>query len=268
MKSVYLFFDTAKKSSSLAGLMSITQLARPSCIKNKGKPLFFYYLCYYVAMHKKLAGARLLGRPYAASLALPVCELHTGHRQEILGHLLLLNAKDRRLRFGSHTANEVIHCYVERLDFARDTVFGSFDSQLNLVGMAHLAYLPQQTGQAQAAEFGVSVLPKYRGQGIGTALLARASVHSQNTSIETLFVHCLTNNHVMMHLAKKAGMHVEHAYGDADAYLQLEPASPSTIVEEAANKQWADFDYALKESFKRAYALWPWLLGKPVVRTA
>jgi hypothetical protein len=72
----------------------------------------------------------------------------------------------------------------------------------------------------------------------------------------------------MMHLTKKAGMRVKHAYGDADASLQLEPACPSTIVEEAANKQWADFDYALKENFKRSSALWFWFLGKPVILTS
>jgi len=35
-----------------------------------------------------------------------------------------------------------------------------------------------------------------------------------------------------------------------DAYLKLPPASPATIVEEAANEQWADMDYALKENLK------------------
>jgi hypothetical protein len=160
----------------------------------------------------------------------------------------------------------VIHHYVENLNFNRDTVFGSFDSQLNLIGMAHLAYLPKTKNQPLAAEFGVSVLPNGRGQGIGTALLARASVHSRNTRIETLFVHCLANNRAMMHLAQKAGMRVEYAYGDADAYLKLPPANPGTIVEEAANEQWADFDYALKENFKRSNDAWSWFLGKPVVR--
>ena len=52
----------------------------------------------------------------------------------------------------------------------------------------------------------------------------------------------------MMHLAQKAGMSVEYAYGDADAYLKFSPASPATIVEEAANEQWADFDYAINQS--------------------
>jgi hypothetical protein len=132
--------------------------------------------------------------------------------------------------------------------------------------MAHLAYLPKTKGKPLAAEFGVSVLPTGRGQGIGTALLARASVHSRNTRIETLFVHCLANNRAMMHLAQKAGMLVEYAYGDADAYLKLPPANSGTIVEEAANEQWADFDYAIKENMKRSNDAWSWFMGKPVVR--
>jgi RimJ/RimL family protein N-acetyltransferase len=218
-------------------------------------------------MHKTSANSHLPSKPYMAGFAVPVRELHAGHRAEILRHLLLLNDEDRRLRFGTQTPDEVIHHYVERLDFSRDTVFGSFDSQLSLIAMAHLAYLPIVKGQAQAAEFGVSVLPDGRGEGIGSALLARASVHSRNTRIETLFVHCLANNKAMMHLAQKAGMRVEYAYGDADAYLTLPPANPATIVEEAANEQWAGFDYALKENFKRSRDAWSWFLGKPIVRT-
>lgn len=217
-------------------------------------------------MHKKLVNSHLPRKPFVAGSVVPVRELHAGHREHILQHLLLLNEEDRRLRFGTQTPDEVIHHYVESLDFNRDTLFGSFNSQLNLIGMAHLAYLPKSKGKPLAAEFGVSVLPTGRGQGIGTALLARASVHSRNTRIETLFVHCLANNRAMMHLAQKAGMLVEYAYGDADAYLKLSPANSGTIVEEAANEQWADLDYAIKENMKRSNDAWSWFLGKAVVR--
>ena len=217
-------------------------------------------------MHNKLANSYSPSKPYAEGSVVPVRELHAGHRAEILRHLLLLNEEDRRLRFGTQTPDEVIHHYVESLDFNRDAVFGSFNSQLSLIGMAHLAYLPKNKGQPHAAEFGVSVLTDGRRQGIGTALLARASVHSRNTLIENLFVHCLANNRAMMHLAHKAGMRVEHAHGDADAYLKLPPANSGTIVEEAANEQWADFDYALKENLKRSNDAWSWFLGKHVVR--
>jgi len=214
-------------------------------------------------MHNQLANNHLPAKPYTAGQAIPVRELHAGYRQEVLIHLLQLNDEDRRLRFGTQTPDEVIRHYVEHLDFTKDTIFGIFDLDLNLTGMAHLAYLPEIQGQARAAEFGVSVLPEGRAQGFGTALLQRSAVHSRNTRIETLYVHCLSNNKAMMHLAQKAGMRVEYAYGDADAYLKLPPANSATIVEEAANEQWADMDYALKENLKRSNLAWWWLLGRP-----
>jgi len=214
-------------------------------------------------MHNKLANSHLPAKPYTAGQAVPVRELHAGYRQEILSHLLQLNDEDRRLRFGTQTPDEVISHYVRHLDFNRDVIFGVFGLDLRLVGMAHLAYLPEQKGEGRAAEFGVSVLPDGRGQGLGTALLQRAAVHSRNTRIETLYVHCLANNKAMMHLAKKAGMTVEYAYGDADACLRLPPANPATIVEEVANEQWAGMDYALKESLKRSNEAWWWFLGRP-----
>jgi RimJ/RimL family protein N-acetyltransferase len=214
-------------------------------------------------MNNKLANNHLPSSPYSAGQAVPVRELHAGYRQEILNHLLQLDDEDRRLRFGTQTPDEVIRHYVEGLDFNRDVIFGVFNLDLKLVGMAHLAYLPERKGEARAAEFGVSVLPEGRSQGLGTALLQRSAVHSRNTNIETLYVHCLANNKAMMHLAQKAGMTVEYAYGDADACLKLPPANPATIVEEAANAHWAGMDYALKENLKRSNQAWWWLLGRP-----
>jgi GNAT superfamily N-acetyltransferase len=177
--------------------------------------------------------------------------------------LLQLNDEDRRLRFGTQTPDGVIQRYVGGLDFNKDTIFGIFDLNLKLIGMAHLAYLPELKGQARAAEFGVSVLTEGRSQGFGTALLQRSAIHSRNTRIETLYVHCLTSNRAMMRLAQKAGMSVEYAYGDADAYLKLPPASPTTIIEEAANEHWADMDYALKQNLKSSNQAWWWFLGRP-----
>ena len=214
-------------------------------------------------MHNKLANDYLPSKPFRMGNAIPVRELHAGHKDEILSHLLQLNDEDRRLRFGTQTPDEVIVHYVEHLDFNKDTLFGIFNEDLKLIGMAHLAYLPDSKGQGKAAEFGVSVLAEGRAQGLGAALLQRSAVHSRNTQIETLFVHCLTSNKAMMHLAQKAGMRVEHTHGDAEAYLKLSPASPATIVEEAANEQWADLDYAMKSNLKKSNQAWGWLLGRP-----
>lgn len=216
-------------------------------------------------MHNKLANSLFIGKSlHTASLIVPVRELHPNYRGQILNHLLLLNEDDRRLRFGAQTSNEVIEQYVKQLDFRRDKVFGHFDAMLNLIGIAHLAYLPMTNDRSQSAELGVSVLSSGRGRGIGTALLARASVHARNTAIKTLFVHCLARNKAMMHIARKAGMHVELTYGDADAHLRLPPANHSTIVEEATDRHWADFDYVVKENWKRSKDAWHWLIGKPL----
>ncbi len=213
-------------------------------------------------MHNTLASHYLPSKPHQAGIPVPVRELHGGHREAILQHFLKLNDEDRRLRFGMQTPNEVIERYVEKLDFIQDAVFGIFDGQLNIVGLAHLAYLPVFKTLDRAAEFGVSVLPEGRDKGMGTALLERAAVHARNTRIETLFVHCLANNKAMMHLAQKAGMRVEYADGDADAYLKLPPANHGSMVEEATNEQWAGFDYVLKENFKRSHKAWWWLFGR------
>ena len=214
-------------------------------------------------MHTKLASKHLPLKPYLAGPAGPVRELHAGHREEILQHFLQLDDEDRRLRFGTQTPDEVIRSYVAGLNFNKDAIFGIFDLNLKLIGMAHLAYLPQVKGKTRSAEFGVSVLPEGRAQGLGSALLQRSAVHSRNTRVEILYVHCLSNNKAMMHLAQKAGMAVEYAYGDADAYLKLPPASPATIVQEAANEQWADLDYAWKANLKRSNQAWWWFLGRP-----
>ena len=106
-------------------------------------------------MHNKLANDHLPTEPYVIWHSIPVRELHVGHTSQILSHLLQLGDEDRRLRFGTQTPDEVIHRYVEQLDFNRDAVFGVFDGDLRLIGMAHLAYLPNIKDQAHAAEFGV-----------------------------------------------------------------------------------------------------------------
>ncbi len=192
-----------------------------------------------------------------------VRELHDGHREAVLRHLVALGPEDRHLRFGSPTSDIVIERYVANLDFSRDAVFGVFNGALNLIGIAHLAYLPAKRGALRTAEFGVSVLLGERHRGLGAALLKRAAMHARNTQITTLFVHCLANNKAMMNLAQKLGMRVEFAYGDADAYLILPPANVQSILNEATQEQMADLDYAVKANLKQSKQIWRWFFGMP-----
>ncbi|WP_345812061.1 GNAT family protein [Paraburkholderia sp. PREW-6R] len=189
------------------------------------------------------------GRPSAL-----VRELTAVDRERLLAHFLALDEDDRLLRFGQIVPDHVIENYVRAIDFTRDTVFGVFDSQLQLTGVGHLAYLPAE-GDKRTAEFGVSVLESVRGQGIGSKLFERAAIRSRNTHVSMLYMHCLSRNSTMMHIAKKAGMKIEYAYGEADAYLTLPPADQSSIIAEMLQEQAAVFDYALKRQARQASKL-------------
>ena len=197
----------------------------------------------------------------AAYPATLVRELDDTHRAAALSHFLALEAEDRHLRFGSPTSDAIIERYVANLNFNRDALFGVFNDALDLVGIAHLAYVPSANDGTRSAEFGVSVLHDDRHRGLGAALLARAAVHARNTHIDTLFVHCLAKNKAMMHLAQKLDMRVEFAYGDADAYLILPPANAQSILHEASQEHMADLDYALKANLKQSKQIWRWFYG-------
>lgn len=194
---------------------------------------------------------------YSASEHCPtvrIKELGERDRRRLLMHFLALSTEERQLRFGTPLPDELITKYVQKINFSKDAVFGVYDDNLRLVGVGHLAYLPSgalpgtdaATAKSRVAEFGVSVLAPCRGLGIGTRLFERAAVHCRNDDVDTLYVHCLATNRVMMHIAAKAGMEIHRDHGEADAYLKLPPASPSSVLQEALDEQVATLDYTLK----------------------
>ncbi|HEX5767263.1 MAG TPA: GNAT family N-acetyltransferase [Burkholderiales bacterium] len=172
---------------------------------------------------------------------IPIRELSRLEREALVPHFLALGADDRRLRFGAPLNDEAVRAYVERIDFERDAVFGVYDDSLELIAAAHVA---RANGHA---ELGVSVLPGNRGRGIGGALLARAHMRARNWGVNALFMHCLTENGAMMHLARKQRMRIVVESGEADAWLSLPPADASSHFGEAFAQRVALFDYALKQ---------------------
>src|SRR5262249_32973478 len=147
--------------------------------------------------------------------------------------------------------------YVESLDFDRDAVFGVFDDDLALTGVAHVAVFPD------FAELGVSVLPRARGNGIGSALFDRANLFARTHFIRSMFTHCLTENRAMMHIAKKSGMKIVTEAGEADAWLELPPAGVTTVTRELVADRVALLDYAMKTQLTAARRLAASLRGEP-----
>jgi RimJ/RimL family protein N-acetyltransferase len=175
----------------------------------------------------------------------PVLRLNPKHREDIARHLLQLPANDRRLRFGNQISDQAVRDYVDGIDFARDHLFGIHGDDLSLIGVAHLALDPAE----KLAEIGVSVDPTSRGKGFGYALLHRSVLHAANLGYRTLFMVCLAENRIMMHLARKAGLTVVTESGEADARLTLDRLAHGGIFEEAIADQLALVDGLLKQQY-------------------
>lgn len=150
-------------------------------------------------------------------------------RPSLLAHFLALNDEDRRLRFNQPTRDWTIKHYVDGIDFERDTVFGVYDSPMTLDGVGHFVTL-RDNDRPRAAEFGVSVLQTARGRGIGSALLERAITHARGMQFSTLWLHFQSDNDAMMRIARKTGMTIRCAYGEADAWLALSSADDPIAV--------------------------------------
>lgn len=180
----------------------------------------------------------------------PIRSLGAGHRRRILSHLLALEEQDRYLRFGYSASDEQIRRYVDQLDFERDDIFGIFNRRLELIAMAHLAFIPHEPGTTPGAEFGVSVLKKARGRGYGTRLFERAVMHARNEGVELMFIHALSENTAMIKIARNGGATLERAGSETEAYLRLPPATLDSRVTEMVEEQVAQADYRLKQQAK------------------
>lgn len=191
--------------------------------------------------------------PITIMTALPVQHLRGNARETYLAHLLALEGDDVRLRFGSSLSSVAIEAYVARIDFEVDTIFGVYGEALSLVGAAHVAFADD------LAELGVSVASQARRRGIGEALVTRAAEHVRNRRVPRLYMHCLAENAAMIRIARRAGMDVVVAAGDADAHVTLEPATPLSVTSEMLADRVALYDYALKsnvEAWRRAGVAW------------
>ena len=176
----------------------------------------------------------------------PVLQLSEANREAMKRHFLALEAEDLRLRFEHVICEATLLKYVDAIDFGRDAVFGVFDDTLELAGVAHLGL------HGEIAEFGVSVVPGHRGEGIGTALYRRAYEYCRNHRIETLFVHCLKENAAMMHIARKAGMEIVLDAAEVEAHLRVPPGDSVSYTEEFLDDRVGLFDLALKSQFLAA----------------
>ena len=188
-------------------------------------------------------------------------ELSRLERGALERHMLALGGEDRRLRFGLALPDEAVRGYVAHIDFERDALFGVFDDELQLAGAAHLA-----RGERHV-ELGISVLSSWRGRGLGAALLTRCHMRARNWTVRKLFMHCLSENSAMMHLARKQGMTISASSGEADAWLELPLADASSYAIEVLAERLGQFDFALKSQRRAIHGICAAGMRASMVRT-
>ena len=182
---------------------------------------------------------------------IPIRTLAAQNRPRILAHLRALNERDRYLRFGYAASDVQIERYVEQLDFRHDEVFGIFNRRLELVAMAHLAYMDAALSARPAAEFGVSVAKEARGRGYGDRLFDHAALHARNRGIDSLLVHALSENTAMLRIVRNAGARIERDGPESLAWIKLAPENLVSHVEALVENTAADLDYRLKRQAHR-----------------
>jgi GNAT superfamily N-acetyltransferase len=140
-------------------------------------------------------------------------------------HLQRLEGDCRRSRFGLSVPDAFLRDYASRVDFANTAVFGCFADQ-DMRGACELRSL--QSAWCGEAELAFSVEKAWRGQGIGTAMMAHAIRAARSLGIAHLYLTCHRHNRGMQCIAGKftAKMTYEDSECFADIAVRCQPMSP------------------------------------------
>jgi GNAT superfamily N-acetyltransferase len=103
-------------------------------------------------------------------------------------------------------------------------------------------------GYSKSAEFGVSVLPAYRGKGYGGRLFDRALTHARNQGVSEFHIQALTENSRMLSIARKRGATLVNFGSETEAHLLLPKADLDSRMSELMAEHFGDIDYGIAHS--------------------
>ena len=152
-----------------------------------------------------------------------------------------LVGNDRRLRFGGSLSDEAIETYLKSsfVDFGINNMWFIVDVESpetfgrKVVATCHVNY----DYKTNTAELGLTVSPDYRNQKIGQELYNRGVTWARMKGAETIFMHCLSENKTMQHIARKAGMTV----------ITIDPTEKQSSIKVDKNQALAGFQDSVLE---------------------
>jgi RimJ/RimL family protein N-acetyltransferase len=172
----------------------------------------------------------------------------------LLDHFLFLESEDRRLRFGLPVTDDFLRHYVSMaLADEHSEIFVIF-ADSSIAAVCHVA-----VGNSEG-ELGFSVLPRYRGSGMTSALFTRAVNYLRVHKIGTVYIYCLGENRVMQHIARKNQMSVVTEMGESNARLAVAEPTLLTMYENNSSHRVAVYDAMMRQHisvFRRMWGLAP-----------
>jgi GNAT superfamily N-acetyltransferase len=173
-----------------------------------------------------------------------VRKLSSLDKHRIVSNLVGLQGEDRRLRFGMMCSDEYIANYVTKSFEQESQWFGVDHIDGHLVATCHVAITNGE------GELGCCVDEDYRGEGFAQQMFDRAVTWLRVKGITHVFMHCLSENGAMKHIARKNEMVLISEYGETDAAVDVEPATPATYMEEAYMNRLALYDMYMKNNYR------------------
>ena len=157
-------------------------------------------------------------------------------KQKLIDHFMNdIVDNDRRLRFGFEAPDSSVKEYIEKsitYDYGYTSMWFVVDEGDRIVATCHVS-LNRETN---TAEMGCTVSPDYRNQKIGQELFTRGITWARMAGAEHVFMHCLSENKVIQHIAKKGGMTV----------VTIDPSEKESTIQVKQNRFEAGFkDYVM-----------------------
>ena len=162
-------------------------------------------------------------------------------RTAIEAHFAALGPRDLRLRFGETVRPEMLVAYLDSVEARNEPMFGIVNHDLLIVAIG------QFSASADGLEVGLSVLPRYRRRGLGTALLDRAATYARARGITILVMHCLSENAPAVAMARRYGMSIVGSGAETDGRLELRAGTSIDRETDAAYDQAGALDFTVKQ---------------------
>lgn len=152
---------------------------------------------------------------------------------EYASHLKNLPEADKYTRFCYSIKDENIDRFILSILYhADDHHLFTASIEDKIVGFGHLAR------EGDDWELAVSIDSKHQGQGIADKLMAQMITWGKTHGIHSVFMHCITQNTKIQHLARKHGLRmIERDGAEITSKVDLPPPTPMDYTTDFIREQ-------------------------------